>query len=107
MQQTHSEFLKLLALCPLPHNRLDFLVEDLPLHRLTLVRMRRTTLRRVPRRTTAVHQLLLRTRPRPRLDHAGQYQVDREGSDTGVQVAHLLLTRTPHLLDIVEQLLDG
>jgi hypothetical protein len=61
MQQTNSEFLKLLSLCPLPHNRLDFLAEDLALYRLTLIRMRRPTHRAAPPTTAALHQRLLTT----------------------------------------------
>lgn len=107
MQQTPSEFLKLLSLGPLPQSRLDFLTEDLALHRLPLLRMRRPTLHAVPRTTAAVHQRLLGTRPRPDLDHAVQHQVHRKRPDAGVHVTHLLLARSPHLLDIMEQLLDG
>src|SRR5579875_3697261 len=107
MQQTHGEFLKLLSLGPLPQGRVDFLLEDHALQRLTLVCMRRPTVLPVPRRPAPVYPLRLVTRPRPRLDHAVQYQLDRERPDAGVHVPYLLLACSPYLLDIVEQWLDG
>jgi|GEM_PF-4654365 len=94
MEQTHGAFLKPLSLCPLPYNYLDFSPEDFALHRLPLVRVRRTTPLRIPQR--AAYPFVLATRPRPHLDHAGQHHVDRERPLVVAMLRHRINDFTPN-----------
>src|SRR5262249_38945073 len=107
IEQAPREISKSFLLCSPPHHRSDFSPEDLALQRFALVRVRRPPLLGVPRRSAAVYQRLLGALPRPRLHEAVPQQVDRKRPDARVHVAHLLLARPPHLLDVLERLLDG
>src|SRR6516165_10322379 len=69
--------------------------------------MRRPAGLAVPRAGTAVYQLPLRLVPGPRLHQAIHPQVQVEATHVAVQVAHLLLTRTPDLLDVLIRLFQG
>src|SRR5665213_2869665 len=61
----------------------------------------------VPRAGAAVHQILFRLVPRPSLHQAVHPQVQVEAPLVAVDVAHLLLSRPPDLLLILEHLLLG
>src|SRR5439155_4086608 len=86
--------------------RLGFRPQHLTLQGLALVVVRRPPVLLVPGAGPPVHQLLMVTRPRPRLHRREQPPIEVERPDVGLHVAQLLLARAPHLLEVLERLLQ-
>src|SRR5262249_30880386 len=85
---------------------LKFLAQTLTLQRLTPIRMRRTTLRIIPRRCPTVAQRFTRLAPGPRLHQRMHPDADVKGTHVGPNVPQLLLPQTLYLLQVMEVLFD-
>src|SRR5208283_3591079 len=82
-------------------------MQDVALQGLTLVLMRRATRLIVPGAGTAIHQLFLWLIPGPYLHQTIHPEVQVETGLVAVEVANLLLPRTPDLFDILVCLLHS